>query len=32
MICELVIMKYCLNDAVSNKEECNAVFLYLSTL
>ena len=32
MICELVLMKDCNNDAVLNKEECNAVFLYLSTI
>ena len=31
MICELVIMKNCNNDAVLNKEECNAVISYLST-
>ena len=31
MICELVEMKDCNNDAVLNKEECNAVISYLST-
>ena len=31
IICELVIMKDCNNDAVLNKEESNAVISYLST-
>ena len=30
-ICELVEMKDCNNDAVLNKEECNAMISYLST-
>ena len=32
MICELVEMKDCNNDDVINKEECNAVISYLSTI
>ena len=32
MICELVEMKDCNNDAVFNNEECNAVISYLSTI
>ena len=32
MICELVEMKDCNNDDVLNKEECNAVISYLSTI
>ena len=32
MICELVGMKDCNNDDVLNKEECNAVISYLSTI
>ena len=32
MICELVVMKDCNNDAVLSKEECNAVISYLSTM
>ena len=32
MICELVEMKDCNNDAVLNKEEYNAVISYLSTI
>ena len=32
MICEVVEMKDCNNDAVLNKEECNAVISYLSTI
>ena len=32
MICELVEMKDCNNDTVFNKEECNAVISYLSTI
>ena len=30
--CKLVVMKDCNNDAVFNKEECNAVISYLSTI
>ena len=32
IICKLVEMKDCNNDAVLNKEECNAVISYLSTI
>ena len=32
MICELVEMKDYNNDAVLNKEECNALIAYLSTI
>ena len=32
MICELVEMKDCNNDDVLNKEECNAVISYPSTI
>ena len=32
MICELVEMKDCNNDAVLNKEEYNALISYLSTI
>ena len=32
MICELVVMNDCNNDAVLNKEKCNAVISYLSTI
>ena len=32
MSCELVEMKDCNNDAVLNKEECNAVISYFSTI
>ena len=32
MICELVVIGDCNNDAVLNKEECNAVISYLSTI
>ena len=32
IICELVEMKDCNNDAVLSKEECNAVISYLSTI
>ena len=31
MICDLVEMKDCNNDAVLNKEECNVAISYLST-
>ena len=31
-ICELVEMKDCNNDTVLNKEECNALITYLSTI
>ena len=31
IICELVEMKNCNNDAILNKEECNAVISYIST-
>ena len=32
MTCEMVVMRYCNNDAVLNKEECNAVISYLTTI
>ena len=32
MICKLGVIKYCNNDAVLNKEECNVVISHLSTI